>query len=252
MITDQQVKLMKKIMSKTGGIQKAAAKADVCRQTASKYLNQEKLPSELKPPRSWKTHADAFAEVWNDIEDWLISDSEIEARTIFEDLQDNYPGKFADGQLRTLYRRINDWRALHDDDANYEVFFPQAHRPGEAAQTDFTHIAELLIIINGELFSQMLCHFILPYSNWELASCCQSESFLVSGLTINGTVKRFFAHKQRHETPWRRRCRIAIALDHSCWHKGSYVVSSSFVIRHSSLQECEKLFSQMSFCISNT
>ena len=34
------------------------------------------------------------------------------AKSLFERLQSDYPGKFGDGQLRTLQRRIGEWRAI--------------------------------------------------------------------------------------------------------------------------------------------
>ncbi|MDJ0765713.1 MAG: hypothetical protein QNJ97_22205, partial [Myxococcota bacterium] len=46
------------------------------------------------------------------------------------------------------------------------------HRPGEAMQTDFTNANELNIIIAGEPFDHLLCHPVLPYSNWEWATVC--------------------------------------------------------------------------------
>jgi hypothetical protein len=46
-----------------------------------------------------------------------------EAKIIFADLQRRYPGRFLDGQLRTLQREGNGWRVLEGPPK--EVFFPQ-------------------------------------------------------------------------------------------------------------------------------
>jgi hypothetical protein len=86
------------------------------------------------------------------------------------------PGAYQEGQLRTFHRRVKAWRALHGPDK--EVFFPQDHVPGEAIQTDFTWATELGVTIQGEPFTHMLCHVVLPYSNWDWATVCQSESML--------------------------------------------------------------------------
>jgi hypothetical protein len=51
------------------------------------------------------------------------------------------PDRYEAGQLRTFERRVEQWRAEHGPDK--EVFFPQAHRPGEAGQTDFTEAMSL-------------------------------------------------------------------------------------------------------------
>jgi hypothetical protein len=42
-----------------------------------------------------------------------------------------------EGQLRTLQRRMKNWRALEGPPR--EVFFAQEHDPGELCQSDFTH-----------------------------------------------------------------------------------------------------------------
>jgi hypothetical protein len=58
------------------------------------------------------------------------------------------------------------------------VFFPQAREPGASLQLDWTHAAELGVIIGGQKWEQLLCHAVLPYSNWEWAVPCRSESML--------------------------------------------------------------------------
>ena len=83
---------------------------------------------------------------------------------------------FQDTQLRTFQRRVKKWRASKGPEK--EVFFAQEHRPGEAMQMDFTHCNKLWITINGVPFDHMLCHCVLPYSNWEWASVCRSESLI--------------------------------------------------------------------------
>jgi hypothetical protein len=57
-----------------------------------------------------------------------------------------------------------------------DVVLAQRHRPGEAAQTDFTWATELAITIAGRLFAHMLCVLVLPFSNWRWATVCLSES----------------------------------------------------------------------------
>jgi hypothetical protein len=99
----------------------------------------------------------------------------LEAKTIFAALQRQYPERFSDGQLRTLQRRIKQWRA--SEGPAQEGYFVQEHRAGELCESDFTHMTELGITICGELFPHMLYHFVLTYSNWETGTICQSESF---------------------------------------------------------------------------
>jgi hypothetical protein len=161
-------------MSKHGHIGQAAMKADMDRKTARKYVAAGKLPSELKQPRDWRTREDPFAEHWLDVEAKLRDTPELEAKTLFELLQEQHPGRYEDGQLRTLQRHVKRWRAAHGPER--EVVLAQQHRPGEAAQTDFTHATELAVTIAGQLFVHLLCVFTLPYSNWQWATVCLSES----------------------------------------------------------------------------
>jgi hypothetical protein len=39
-----------------------------------------------------------------------------DAKALFMDLQQQYPGKFPDGQLRTFQRRVKDWRVEQAND----------------------------------------------------------------------------------------------------------------------------------------
>ena len=161
-------------MTKHGRVGLAAMRAGVDRKTARKYVQGGKLPSELVEPRNWRTHEDAFLEHWPELEAMLSESPAFEAKTLFEVLVGKYPGRYEEGQLRTLQRRVKAWRAERGPDK--EVMLAQLHRPGEAAQTDFTWTTELAITIAGELFIHMLCVFVLPYSNWRWATVCLSES----------------------------------------------------------------------------
>ena len=153
----------------------AAAKAGMDMKTARKYLRQSKLPSESRLERVWRTRPDPFERVWKEIREQVDANPGLEAKTIFQALQRQYPGEFADGQLRTLQRHLKRWRAT--EGPGREVFFAQKHVPGRLGQSDFTHMNELAITIGGQSFPHMLFHFVLTYSNWEAATICYSESF---------------------------------------------------------------------------
>jgi hypothetical protein len=153
----------------------AAAKAGMCEKTARRYVRSGKLPSAMQPAHTWRTRADPFAEHWDAVEETLEADAGLEAKTIFEDLQREYPGRFADGQLRTLQRRVKAWRALEGPEQ--EVFFAQEHRPGALCQSDFTHMSGLGVRVEGQPFEHLVYHFVLTHSNWETGTVCFSESF---------------------------------------------------------------------------
>ena len=122
----------------------------------------------------WRTRPEPFAEVWPDLEEQLRLNPGLEAKTLFEELQRRYPGRFPDGQRRTLQRRVRRWRALAGPAK--EVFFAQVHYPGRLGASDFTHCTELHVTIRGTLFEHLIYHFVLTYSNWETGTVCVAES----------------------------------------------------------------------------
>lgn len=63
-------------------------------------------------PRTWRTRKDPFEQVWPEILLWLQADPEATAKSLFERLDREHPGRFPEGQLRTLQRRIREWRRV--------------------------------------------------------------------------------------------------------------------------------------------
>jgi len=161
-------------ISKHGKVGLAAMRSGMDRKTARKHADGGQLPSELAMDRDWRTRTDPFAEHWAGIEALLTDAPGLEAKTIFDQLVEKYADHYEPGQLRTLQRRIKQWRAAHGPEK--DVVLGQQHRPGEAAQTDFTWATELAVTIAREPFPHMLCVFMLPYSNWRWATICHSES----------------------------------------------------------------------------
>ena len=53
---------------------------------------------------------DPFEKVWSEVEQLLKQTPQAQAKTLFEQLRQKYPGKFNDGQLRTFQRRMRTWR----------------------------------------------------------------------------------------------------------------------------------------------
>ena len=122
MITDAQVKYLIREFNRTESIRMSAMKSGMNRKTASSYLASGALPSELKTPHTWRTRPDPFAQVTEEIDQMLGVMPELEAKTLFEYLQDMHSGMFVDGQLRTLQRRVHHWRLTKGP--GLEVFFP--------------------------------------------------------------------------------------------------------------------------------
>ena len=174
-VTNAQVRKLMEELEKGTDLGRAALKSGMHRQTAAKYAASGCVPSDLKQPREYRTRADPFAADWDSVLlPMLEAAPELEAVALFDWLTERRPGVYAEGQLRTLQRRLRRWRAQCGPAK--EVFFQQEHRPGEAMQTDFTHCGELEVTIAGEVYPHLLCHVVLPYSNWEWATVCRSES----------------------------------------------------------------------------
>lgn len=175
MVTDRQVRLLMKGIQKEQSLAVAAAKAGMSEKTARRYRDLGKLPGEVRPRHDWRTRQDPFEGVWAKVRDHLEREPRLEARTLFEALQREHPGQFADGQLRTLQRRVKTWRAT--EGPAREVYFPQVHVPGRLCESDFTHMTSLGVTLAGRPFAHLVYHFVLTYSNWETGTICFSESF---------------------------------------------------------------------------
>jgi len=166
--------------------------------TARKYRRLGRLPGELDTAHTWRTRKDPFEDVWYEIKSMLEINAGLEAKTIFEDLQRRNPGRFADGQLRTLQRHIKIWRA--SEGPAKEVFFPQLHHPGQLSQSDFTHMNKLEVSICGRPFDHLIYHFVLTYSNWETGSICFSESFESLSQGLQNALWQLGGVPQMHRT----------------------------------------------------
>ena len=187
----------------TGGapLATAALKAGMDEKTARKYRRAGQWPSEIRGerlPRPWRTHPDAFTEVWAEVQALLEVNPGLQAKTLFAELQRRYPGQFQDGQLRTLQRQIKVWRGL--EGPAREVFFPQKHQPGELGASDFCHLSELGVTLAGQPFPHLLYHFVLTYSNWETGSLCFSESFESLSAGLQQALWELGGVPQRHRT----------------------------------------------------
>jgi hypothetical protein len=174
MVTDEQVRRLRKLSNTEKNQEIAASKAGMDPTTARRYLGVERLPSERQQERLWRTREDPFEGVWEAVERQIQESPGLEAKTLFEWLQREYPGRFSDGQIRTLQRRIKLWRVT--EGPAQEVYFGQKHVPGRLCASDFTHMTKLGITLAGQTFEHLVYHFVLTYSNWETGTICYSES----------------------------------------------------------------------------
>jgi hypothetical protein len=184
MVRDAQVRLLRQKMTE-GRTQEAAAAAAGMSQRAARKWQKGPLPTECKKNRSWRTRVDPFAEVWeSEVVPLLAADTEgkFEATTVLAELQRKHPGKYGSEYLRTLQRRVRDWRALHGPAK--EAYFEQEHVPGREAALDFTHGTELRVTILGALLRHLIFEFALSFSGWTWVCLAFGETFeaLVAGM----------------------------------------------------------------------
>ena len=181
MITQAQYDTLMKEHQKRGVVRHAALKANMHRETAAHYLRRRVSPSEQKqqrPARSYRTRPDPLAQVWPEVLRYLEETPELarEATALLTHLRATKPELTAGVSLRTLQERLQSWRAKFGPPK--EVFFPQIREPGESVQYDWFNANELGVTIAGQPFPHLLGHTVFPYSNWEWAMPCQSESSL--------------------------------------------------------------------------
>ena len=184
MVTDEQVRLLRQKLMIGKTVEAAAAAAGMSERTARSWKSGP-LPSHSKKRRNWRTRKDPFEEVWDAEVLPLLRDDEegrLEATTILEELARRHPGRFDFGQLRTLQRRVRDWRAVHGPER--EIYFAQEHVPGQQAAYDFTCCNELGVTIGGVAFPHLLFHLLLTFSRWRAVTLAFSETFeaLLHGL----------------------------------------------------------------------
>jgi len=146
------------------------------RKTATKYIRNGILPSQISQSRDWRTREDPLQKIWEKAEQFLKDSPGLEAKALFEHLLEQHPDQLDQIHLRTFQRRIKSWRLLSGKDQ--EVFFDQNRKPGECMELDWTDMNALNIVIAGEPYLHKLIHLVLPYSNHEGAVWCRSESIL--------------------------------------------------------------------------
>jgi hypothetical protein len=189
---------MMKERSKGKTQEQSAAKANIrSRKTMQKYERLDKLPSEIKEPREYRTRSDPFEADWAEVEKKLEDAPELEAKTLFDWLCEREGRQYQEGQLRTLQRRISNWRVLHQ---SQELSLEQIHHPGEVLQTDGTFMNELKVTLQQEPFEHLLIHSVLPYSNWEWGRVVQSESLLAIRLGLQSALIKLGHLPKAHQT----------------------------------------------------
>jgi hypothetical protein len=177
----------------------AANKMGISVRTARRLERRDFQPSQ-KGPRTWRTRKDPFATYWqSEILPLLRQAPGLLATTLLEEMQRLHPGEVEPGHLRTLQRRIRDWRALEGPDQ--EIYFPQVHEPGRQCLSDYTDATELGITIDGQILVHKLYQFVMAYSGWRhVEVVLGGESFISLSAGLQNALWRLGGVPQEHRT----------------------------------------------------
>ncbi len=197
-ITDHQVQKYKQHRLKLSQAA-AAAKTGVSERSARRIEHSEALPSQ-REARAWRTRADPLSAVWDsEVVPLLKSDGALNAVTLLEELQRRYPGNYDTTVLRTLQRRLRQWRAVFGPER--EVYFAQVHPPGRLALSDFTVCDGLGVIIAGAAFAHRIYQFALAHSGWRHAIVMEGgESFGALSTGLQSALWRLGGVPEEHRT----------------------------------------------------
>ena len=124
-----------------------------------------------------RTRPDPLEGVWDEeLEPMLRREPRLKPMTLFEHLQEKYPGKY--GQvLRTLQRRVRTWKALYGPAP--EVILELRHDPGMHGYSDFTKLKGVEVTIKGKPYEHLIYQYRLAYSGWRYAQIIEGgESFV--------------------------------------------------------------------------
>ena len=129
----------------------------------------------------------------------LQSDCRLNAVTLLDELQRRHPGHYDSGVLRTLQRRLRQWRAVHG--AEREIYFAQEHPSGRLGLSDFTVCDHLGVQINGAAFAHRLYQFALAHSGWRHAQVSVGgESFIALSAGLQAALWRLGGVPEEHRT----------------------------------------------------
>ena len=68
--------------------------------------------AKVRGPRHWRTREDPFEGVWGDVLMWLQAEPDATGKALMARLQSECPDRFTEAQLRTMQRRVKEWRGI--------------------------------------------------------------------------------------------------------------------------------------------
>lgn len=198
-ITNNQVKIYMK-SRKEGYTQKiSAAKAGISVRSGHDIEHGKRQDPKTKD-RHWRTRKDPLEPVWDSELVPLLEESPtLLGSTLLDYLQNNYTDKYPDSILRTLQRRVREWKGKYGKDK--EVMFRQIHEPGALGLSDFTTLKGITVTIRGKVFKYILYHFRLAFSGWSnLKITIGGESYTALTEGLQDSLRRLGGCPSEHRT----------------------------------------------------
>ncbi len=93
-----------------GQPERSSASVTVFEELEERGKRRYRRSGKPRVPHTWRTRKDPFEGVWAEVKQKLEAEPERTAKSLFLELQQEDPGRFAAGQLRTLQRRVKQWR----------------------------------------------------------------------------------------------------------------------------------------------
>ena len=176
----------------------AAAKAGISVRSGRRIENASTTPRP-KNEREWRTREDPLEAVWEtELVPLLRAEPDLTGTTLLEYLEEHYPAHYDQRILRTLQRRVKQWKALHGPDK--PVIFRQQAEAGRQGFSDFTH-PDSTITIAGEPFKHLLYQFRLAFSGWRSVTVVQGgESYAALSTGLQRALQQTGGSPVEHRT----------------------------------------------------
>ena len=176
---------------------KAAYIAEISERTGQRIESGEHQPNRGKVDEN--NSKDPLGGIWEkELEPMLKKEPRLKPMTLFEYVQDTYPGKYPN-VLRTIQRRVQTWKALYG--SSPEVMFELRHEPGMMGLSDFTELKGITVTIAGKAFEHLLYHYRLAYSGWQYAHIIQGgESFIALSEGLQNALAACGGVPKQHRT----------------------------------------------------
>jgi transposase len=110
MVKDEQVVRLRQLLRPRTTLKEIALQANMDTKTARKYIRLSTLPSEHHRIREWRTRTDPLAGVWEEVASQLQRNPTTSATAVLSAAVVAHPESLSRTQLRTLQRRIKNWK----------------------------------------------------------------------------------------------------------------------------------------------